>query len=95
MQKYFPPIVNVRRRRDIVTFKQKETETLSDAWDWFKRLVQNCLHDGIPDCVQMEIFYGGLNCPSQLVADTSAAGELMDKTYTGQKSSLTEYKKHR
>lgn len=30
----------------------------------------------------MEIFYGGLNRPSQSVVNASAAGGLMDNTYT-------------
>lgn len=59
MQKYFPPTVNTRQRRDIVIFEQKEIETLSDAWAKFKRLVRNCPHNGILDCVKMGIFYGG------------------------------------
>lgn len=63
MQKYFSPMVNARRRRDIVTFEQKEMETLSDASARFKRLVRNCIHNEIPYCVQMKIFYGGLNRP--------------------------------
>ena len=31
MHKYFPPTVNARRRRDIVTIKQKDSKTLSEA----------------------------------------------------------------
>ena len=92
MHKYFPPTVSAKRRRDIVTFEQKDSETLSEAWARFKRLVRNCPHNGIPDCVQMEIFYGGLNKTSQSVADASAAGGLMGKTYTQAKEILEEFR---
>lgn len=80
MHNYFPPTVNAIRRHYIVTFEQKDSETLSEAWTRFKRLVRNCSHNGIPDCVQIEIFYGELNQPSQSVANASTVGGLMDKT---------------
>lgn len=81
IQKYFPPMVNAGRRRDIITFEQKEIETMREAWARFKRLVCNCPHNDIPDCVQMEIFYGELNHLLQSVVNASVAGGLMDKTY--------------
>lgn len=71
-----------------MTFEQKEAEILNDAWARFKRLVRNCLHNGISDCVQMEVFYGGLNRPLQSLADASTAEGLMDKTYTEVKAIL-------
>ena len=74
-----------------MTFEQKATETLSDAWAIFKRLVRNCPHNGIPDCIQMEIFCEGLNRPLQLIVDASTAGGLMDKTYTKAKAILGRF----
>lgn len=88
MQKYFSSTVNVRKRRDIVTFEQKDLEMLSEAWTRLKRLIRNCLHNEIPNCVQKKIFYGELNRPSQSVVDASVAGGLMDKTYMQAKDIL-------
>ena len=61
MKKYFSPIDNAKRRRDIANYQQRDKETLSDAWARFKRLVRNCMRNGFSKCVQMEIFYDGLN----------------------------------
>lgn len=65
MKKQFPSIEDSKRRRDIAHFQQKDRETLSDKWVRFKRLVRNCPHNGFFECIQMEIFYDGLNEASQ------------------------------
>ncbi|XP_038876668.1 uncharacterized protein LOC120069060 [Benincasa hispida] len=82
MKKFFPTAVNARRCKDVLNFKQMDNETLSTTRVHFRRLVKNCPHIGIPDCILMETFYNGLNRSTQVVADASAAEGLMDKTYT-------------
>ncbi|XP_038889363.1 uncharacterized protein LOC120079279 [Benincasa hispida] len=82
MKKFFPPTVNARRRKDVLNFEQMNNETLSTTWVHLRRLVKNCLHIGIPDCVLMKTFYNGLNRSTQVVADASVARGFMDKTYT-------------
>lgn len=81
MKKYFPPTENAKRRRNIANFQENDRETLSNAWARFKRLVKNCPHNGFLKCVQMEIFYNGLNEASQTTANVVATGGLLDKTY--------------
>ncbi|MDV3193914.1 MAG: hypothetical protein Q8835_02495, partial [Sweet potato little leaf phytoplasma] len=82
LEKYFPPTTNSRLRKEIVTFAQMEDETLSDAWEHFKRLLQRCPHHGLPHCIdQLETFYVGQNKKSQILVDSSANGVLLRKTY--------------
>ena len=66
MKKYFSQTENAKRRNDITNnFKQKNEETLSDAWNRFKRWVKNCPHNGFSECMQIKIFYVGLNKNTQ------------------------------
>lgn len=90
MKRYFPPIENTKRIRDIANFEQKDREFLSDAWNRFKQLIKNCSHNGVLECVQMEIFYDGLNKSSQQAVDAAEVGMkgLMDKTYIKTKNIL-------
>ncbi|XP_038902511.1 uncharacterized protein LOC120089170 [Benincasa hispida] len=82
MKKFFPPAVNARRQGDVLNFEHMENETLSTAWVRFRRLVKNCPHFEILDCVLMETFYNGLYRSMQVVAEASAAEGFMDKMYT-------------
>ncbi|XP_038874978.1 putative uncharacterized protein DDB_G0279653 [Benincasa hispida] len=82
MKKFFPPAVNARRQKNVLNFEQIDNETLSTAWVHFRRLVKNFPHIGILNCVLMETFYNSLNRSTQAVADASAVGGFMDKTYT-------------
>lgn len=86
--------MNSRRQRDNETFEQGEAEMLSDVWAHFKRLVRNSPHNGIPDFVQIEIYYGGLNRPSQKLANALIVGGLMDKTYIEAKKILDRISKN-
>ena len=38
MKKFFPPIENERRKRDFMTFEQRNSENLIDVWRRFKRM---------------------------------------------------------
>ncbi|XP_038896708.1 uncharacterized protein LOC120084968 [Benincasa hispida] len=82
MKKFFASAVNARRQRDVLNFEQMENEILSTAWVRFRRFVKNYPYIRITDCVLMETFYNGLDRSTQVVANASAAGGFMDKTYT-------------
>ncbi|XP_038902320.1 uncharacterized protein LOC120088956 [Benincasa hispida] len=88
MKKFFTLAVNARIRREALNFEQAENETLSTAWVRFQRLVKNYSHIEIPDCVLVETFYNGLDRATQAIADASATGGFMDKTYTEAKGIL-------
>lgn len=81
LEKYFPLTTNSRLILDIMQFAQLEDKALSDTWERFKRLLQRCLHHSLPHCVQLETFYSGLDRHTQVLADTSAGGALLRKTY--------------
>ena len=80
--KYFPLTKNTKLRNEITSFHQLEDESLYEALERFKELLRRCLHYGILYCIQLEIFYNGLNPSTRLMVDTSANGALLSKSYT-------------
>lgn len=81
LTKYFPPTKNASMRNDITSFRQTYDESLYEAWERFKELLRRCLYNGIPICIQMEMFYNGLLPPTLLMLDASAGGALLNKSY--------------
>ena len=82
LMKYFPPTKNAKLRNEITFFHQLEAESLYGAWERFKELLKRCPHHGIPYSIQLETFYNWLNPSTRLMADSSANGVLLSKSYT-------------
>jgi hypothetical protein len=53
LNEYFPASVYIRKRYDIVNFKQKEGETLGDAYKRFKRCLVACPTHNLDETEQM------------------------------------------
>ncbi|OMO62746.1 reverse transcriptase [Corchorus capsularis] len=49
LTKYFPLERTNKLRTDITSFRQRDNETLHDAWERFKDLQRKCPHHGVPD----------------------------------------------
>ena len=54
---FFPPSFTSERRGEIISFKQKENESLFNAWERFKHLLRRCCLHGVEKMTQMNIFY--------------------------------------
>ncbi|XP_061344671.1 uncharacterized protein LOC133290586 [Gastrolobium bilobum] len=80
--KFFPPTKAARSRNDIAMFQQFDGESLYESWDRFKELLWRCPNHGIPEWIQMETFYYGLNGKTKDIVYASSRGALLDKTYT-------------
>ncbi|XP_027333518.1 uncharacterized protein LOC113848267 [Abrus precatorius] len=80
LAKYFPPAKTAKMRNDISSFYQLESETLYDTWERFKELLRKCPHHGIPDWLQVQTFYNGLNTATRQMIDAAAGGTLNSKT---------------
>ncbi|KAA3473721.1 retroelement pol polyprotein-like [Gossypium australe] len=79
--KYFLPSKNAKLRNEITAFHHMDDESLYEAWERFKELLQKCPHHGIPHCIQLETFYNGLKAHTRMVVDASANGALLSKSY--------------
>ena len=62
-------------------FNKFENKTLSEARERFKEMLRKCSHHGLPHCIQIEIFYSGLNIATKKMVDASANGAISSKTY--------------
>ncbi|KAJ9566530.1 hypothetical protein OSB04_002496 [Centaurea solstitialis] len=78
MSRFFPPTKIDKLRADIRTFHQEDDETISEAWERFKHLMNACLCHGLSKTKQVQT----LNYPSRCTLDSSAGGVFMYKTPT-------------
>ena len=67
-------------QNDITQFMQSGNESLYDAQEKYKDMLQRCLHHGLPEWLQVQTFYNGLNPQTRIVIDAPAGGALMGKT---------------
>ena len=56
MSKFFLLTLTLERRGEIIVFKQREDESLYNAWERYKRLLQRFPMHGIDLTTQMDIF---------------------------------------
>ena len=72
---YFFPIHRVvNLRKEVLTFRQLEQESLSTSWDRFNELVTSGPDLGFPDPVLIQHFYLGLTKNSRESLDLSSGG---------------------
>src|ERR1051325_8444396 len=71
LNEYFLSSVFIRKRYDIVNFKQKEGESLADAYKRFKRLSVTCPTDNMDQTEQMQMFVNGLQMKKKHVKFTN------------------------
>ncbi|GJY46539.1 reverse transcriptase domain-containing protein [Tanacetum coccineum] len=77
---FFPLTKTTNLRNEISNFNQKFEETFSKAWDRFKDLLRACPHHGFTDLHQLDIFYNGLNPSDQDYLNSTADGNLLERS---------------
>ena len=86
LDEYFPASVYIRKRYDIVNFKQKEGESLGDAYKRFKRCLVACPTHNMDQTEQMKMFVNGLKMKTKQLIDTAVGGSSNFTTATGMKN---------
>ena len=76
LAKYFPPQKLSKLRADVQTFRQKEGESLYEAWERYKQLTKKCPSDMLSEWTILDIFYDCLTELSKMSLDTSAGGSI-------------------
>ncbi|KAL4276157.1 hypothetical protein AHAS_Ahas20G0179100 [Arachis hypogaea] len=76
LAKFFPPQKMSKLRVEIQTFRQKEGESLFEAWERYKQLIKMCPTDMLPEWSIICIFYDGLSELSKMSLDHSTRGSL-------------------
>ncbi|XP_070034745.1 uncharacterized protein [Nicotiana tomentosiformis] len=80
LAKYFSSAKTGKFRREIHNFCQSETETVFEAWERFKEIVQKCKHSGIELWMQLQDFWDGLTPATRRTLSNAGRGPLMKKT---------------
>ena len=58
---FFSLALTSERRGEIISFKNKEDESLYNAWERYKQFLRRCLMHGIQHMTYMDIFYHAMN----------------------------------
>src|SRR3954462_2436891 len=82
LNEYFPASVFIRKRYDIVNFKQKEGESLGDAYKRFKRCLVACPTHNMDPTEQMQTCVNDLRLKTKQLIDTAAGGSTNCATAT-------------
>ncbi|XP_058774825.1 uncharacterized protein LOC131649097 [Vicia villosa] len=85
LQEYFPASVSLRKRYEILNFKQKEGDSLGDAYKRFKIILLACPTHNMDDTKQMQMFVNGLKIQARHILDSAAGGSSNFATTTGMK----------
>ena len=80
LSRFFPLAKTAKLRIEITNFYQQDGETLYDAWERYKELLQKCPHHGIPLWMQVQTFYNGLIPSTRTLIDAASGGAFMSKT---------------
>ena len=90
LAKFFPPAKSTQLRSEIGQFNKNDFESLYEAWERYKDLIQRCLQHGLLDWLQIQMFYNGLNGQTRTIVDATSGGTLMSKIAEGATSLLEE-----
>jgi len=81
LARYFPPRKTAQMRNLITCFRQKDGESLFEAWERYKDLLRACLHHGLEKWLIIHTFYNGLLYNTKMTIDAAAGGALMNKPF--------------
>ena len=80
LSQFFPPTLTSERRGEIIAFKQREDESLYNAWERYKQLLRRCPMYGIEQMTKMDIFCHAMNYFSKGTIDASSGGAFRRKS---------------
>ncbi|GJX91780.1 reverse transcriptase domain-containing protein [Tanacetum coccineum] len=77
---FFPPLLFNRLLLEIRNFSQLVCESLTDAWLRLKSMLRKCHGHGLTKGAIIQIFYHGLDEPTQGILDITAGGIFLYKS---------------
>lgn len=72
LNKFFPPSKTANLRIQITRFGQKDGESLSEAWDRYKAMLEACPHHRLEKWLVIHTFYNDLDYSSKVSIDSAA-----------------------
>ena len=80
IRKFFLLALTLEMIGEILVFRQGDDESLSIAWERFKRLLKKCPMHDIDLTTQMDIFYHSMNYTSNGIIDAACCGAFKRKS---------------
>ena len=77
---FFPLALTSEMRGEIIAFKQREDESLYNAWERYRQLLRRCPMHEIEQMTQMDIFYHAMNYFSKGTVDAIYRGAFKRKS---------------
>nr|GEU85339.1 reverse transcriptase domain-containing protein [Tanacetum cinerariifolium] len=79
LRKYFPPSMVTKLRNEITKFRQRPDESLFEAWERYKILIDRCPNHNMLPVTQIDTFYNGLTLRHRDTINAAAGGTLMKR----------------
>nr|GEZ43508.1 DNA-directed DNA polymerase [Tanacetum cinerariifolium] len=81
LEKYFPPFMVTKLRNKITNFHQRPDESLFEAWERYKLLIDRCPNYNMLPVTQIDTFYNGLTLRHRDTINAAAGGTFMKRQY--------------
>nr|GEX33736.1 reverse transcriptase domain-containing protein [Tanacetum cinerariifolium] len=81
--KYFPPFMVTKLRNEITNFRQRPDESLFEAWERYKLLIDRCPNHNMLPVTQIDTFYNSLTLRHRDTINTAAGGIFMKRPTVG------------
>nr|GEZ61204.1 hypothetical protein [Tanacetum cinerariifolium] len=72
--KYFPPSMVTKLRNKITNFRQRPDESLFEAWECYKLLIDRCPNNNMLPITKIDTFYNGLTLRHRDTINAAAGG---------------------
>nr|GEY40389.1 reverse transcriptase domain-containing protein [Tanacetum cinerariifolium] len=79
LDKYFPPSMVTKLRNEITNCCQRPDESLFEAWEQYKLLIDRCLNHNMFPVTQIDTFYNGLTLRHRDTINVAAGGTFMKR----------------
>nr|GEZ26961.1 reverse transcriptase domain-containing protein [Tanacetum cinerariifolium] len=77
--KYFPPFMVTKLKNEITNFRQRPDESLFEAWERYKLLIDRCPNHNMLSVTQIDTFYNGLTLRHRDTINVAAGGTFMKR----------------
>nr|GEZ60496.1 reverse transcriptase domain-containing protein [Tanacetum cinerariifolium] len=78
-EKYFPPSMVTKLKNGITNFRQCPNESLFEAWECYKLLIDRCPNHNMLPVTQIDTFYNGVTLRHRDTINAAAGGTFMKR----------------
>jgi len=90
LAKYLPLAKVIKLQSDFMIFSQLDDESIHNAWERYKVLLNKSSNHGLPPWLEIQFFYSGLHPNTKMIIDTAANGTLMSNNLDEARELLDE-----